>query len=63
MEGFEILPIDITITNHAEKIRMSERMGEDKTDFRPFVDPAFWDAHIDRILDQLTAIEKETCFK
>ena len=63
MEGLKGMPIDITITNHAGNIRMSERMGEDKTDFRPFVDPAFWDAHIDRILDQLTKIEEETCFK
>ena len=63
MEGLKGMPVDITITNHAGNIRMSERMGEDKTDFRPFVDPTFWDAHIDRILDQLTAIEKETCFK
>ena len=63
MEGFEFLPIDITITNHAEKIRMSERRGADKTDWRPFLDSSFWNARIDRILDQLTAIEKETCFK
>ncbi|MBQ6799377.1 MAG: MBL fold metallo-hydrolase [Oscillospiraceae bacterium] len=63
MEGLKGMPIDITITNHAGNIKMSERMGEDKTDWRPFVDPAFWDAHIDVILAQLDQIEEETCFR
>ena len=44
MEGFEFLPIDITITNHAEKIWMSEHRGTDKTDWRPFLDSSFWNA-------------------
>ena len=51
------VPVDITITNHGMNINMGERMGADKTDFRPFVDSSFWAKHVDKVLAELDEIE------
>lgn len=62
MESLMDLPVDITISNHGPNIDLMERMGEDRTDFRPFVDPAYWAMHLRRQLKGLDGVEAESKF-
>ena len=57
------IPVDITISNHGQNIHMKEKLGKDKTDFRPFIDPGFWKRHIREKLDALDRLERESRFR
>jgi len=63
MEKLLDVPVDITITNHAGNIRMAQRMGADKRDFRPFVDAGYWKKHLTAKLEQLSQIEGKSIFR
>ena len=62
MESLMDIPVDITISNHGPNIELVERMGPDKTDFRPFIDPAYWAMHLRRQLKGLDGVEAESKF-
>lgn len=63
MEKLLDIPVDITVTNHAGNIKLSQRAGEDKMDFLPFVDYGFWKRHLREKLDKLSQMEVESVFK
>lgn len=63
MEKLLDIPVDITITNHAGNIKMSQRVGEDKMDFLPFVDSGFWKRHLLTKLEKLSQMEAESIYK
>ena len=63
MEKLLDIPVDITVTNHAGNIKLSQRVGEDKMDFLPFVDDAFWKRHLLAKLEKLSQLEAESIYK
>ena len=60
-EGLETLQarqVDIAVAMHPKHIGMFEKLGEDRNDFRPFVDPDAWKAFLQHriaLLDQMLA--------
>ena len=55
--------VDISITNHPDNIHMFDRIGPDKTDYTPFVDPSVWVRQIDEKLAELNELEKNSVFQ
>jgi len=63
LEAIRSRKVDITITNHGMNICMKERLPEDKNDFKPFVDPTYWEKHVDKVLAELDEIERNTVYR
>ena len=63
MEGLMPMKVDITISNHGPNIELMERWDpNDKTDFRRWIDPGYWKAHLQKMLDALSEVERESKF-
>jgi len=55
--------VDISITNHPINIHMFDRIGEDKTNYMPFVDNSVWVRQLDEKLAELDELEKNSIFQ
>lgn len=55
--------VDISITNHPMNIHMFDRIGADKNDYAPFVDPSVWIRQLDEKLLELDELERKSIFQ
>ncbi len=55
--------VDISITNHPMNICFKEHMGEDKNDYRSFIDPTVWTKQFDDKLAELDILERQSRYQ
>lgn len=63
MESLLEEPVDITVTNHGGNIALLDRAGEDWTDYRSFIDPAFWKKHLQNKLNAFDAMTANSIYR